>query len=412
MSKNRKFLHEYTDRVWRRLWLALLLFNGGFLAALFTGWLLMKQLQLRVWYKTDFFYPFLHFLHDHAVVLAVTVTVAGNVMILLHGLTRRTHELDQVLDAAGRLAMEAETAVRFEPQYKELELQLNDLRQQLLDSRRAAGEAEQRKNDLVMYLAHDLKTPLTSVIGYLSLLEEEPQISEKTREHYVQVALDKAERLEELVDEFFEITRFNLTHITLEKSRISLTRMLQQLIFEFQPMLAERGLSCRLSCADGGAAEMENLVRSADSVATEKERAVQSADGAEQREHGGEPLRQADIMCLCDSDKMQRVFDNLLKNAVNYSYPDTEILIFLTLAGGECCVDFYNHGADIPPDKLERIFEQFFRLDTARRTSGGGAGVGLAIAREIVELHGGTLTAESGGEQVGFHVRFPAGASV
>lgn len=76
-------------------------------------------------------------------------------------------------------------------------------------------EAEQRKNDLVVYLAHDLKTPLTSVIGYLSLLDEEKQISEELRSRYVQIALDKAERLEDLVDEFFEITRFNLTHISL-----------------------------------------------------------------------------------------------------------------------------------------------------------------------------------------------------
>ncbi len=114
-----------------------------------------------------------------------------------------------------------------------------------------AKEAEQRKNDLVVYLAHDLKTPLTSVIGYLSLLNEEKEISPVLRDKYTNIALDKAVRLEGLIDEFFEITRFNLQGIELERSRINLTRLLCQLADEFYPVFSEERLTCKLHIPQG-----------------------------------------------------------------------------------------------------------------------------------------------------------------
>ena len=92
----------------------------------------------------------------------------------------------------------------------------------------------------MVYLAHDLKTPLTSVIGYLTLLRDEPQLSPELRARYTGIALDKAERLEELINEFFEITRFNLSHLELEKQPVDLCRMLQPVVSEFAPMLGER----------------------------------------------------------------------------------------------------------------------------------------------------------------------------
>mgnify|MGYP001240331856 FL=1 len=124
-----------------------------------------------------------------------------------------------------------------------------------------------------MYLAHDLKTPLSSVIGYLNLLRDEKQISEELREKYLNISLDKAERLEELINEFFEITRFNLSNITLVYSKINLTMMLEQLGHEFKPMLAGKNLKCEFDV-------------------------------------------QPDMMLSCDANKLQRVFDNVLRNAV------------------------------------------------------------------------------------------------
>lgn len=108
----------------------------------------------------------------------------------------------------------------------------------------------------------------------------------------------------------------------------------------------------------------------------------------------------------CDANKLQRVFDNLLRNAVLYCYPGTEITVTAERVGNFAVVRFRNRGDTIPPEKLSRIFEQFYRLDTAR-SSTGGAGLGLAIARQITQLHGGSLTGESRDDTVTFTVTLP-----
>lgn len=112
-------------------------------------------------------------------------------------------------------------------------------------------------------------------------------------------------------------------------------------------------------------------------------------------------------MLRCDAEKIQRVFDNLLRNAVIYSFENTDIDIIVTEQNGKLKIRFVNRGDTIPEEKLDRIFEQFYRLDAARSTKSGGAGLGLAIAKQIVELHGGTITAKSESETIEFEVTIP-----
>ena len=243
-------------------------------------------------------------------------------------------------------------------------MQWNALKNQMEQNARAAKEAEQRKNDLIVYLAHDLKTPLTSVIGYLTLLRDESQISEELRRKYLSISLEKAEHLEDLINEFFEITRFNLSTLTLETSRVNLTRMLEQITYEFQPMFQEKNLVCTL-------------------------------------------VTPKDLYVTWDVGKMQRVFDNLLRNAVNYSFEGEEIVFSVEESEDELEMICMNHGNTIPEEKLSRIFEQFFRLDSARTSRNGGAGLGLAIAKEIIELHKGSIHAESENEEIRFIIRIP-----
>lgn len=281
--------------------------------------------------------------------------------IYLNWFTKYFMEINRGIDA---LADGKEGEISLSPELAPTEKKINAIKHTLEKQKLDAKLAEQRKNDLIVYLAHDLKTPLASVIGYLNLLHDEGQISEELREKYLAVSLDKAERLEDLINEFFEIAKFNLSNITLQYSRINLTRLLEMLLYEFQPMLGEKDLHCSLNIAE-------------------------------------------DTMLKCDADKMQRVFDNLLRNAVIYSFEGTDIVITAAEYEGNIRIRFVNHGDTIPEEKLERIFEQFYRLDSSRSTGSGGAGLGLAIAKQIVELHGGEITAKSENELIEFEVTLP-----
>ena len=351
-------------RTWGLYLLALTAWVTVVLLLAFLGYLVCSAIT---WYDPlSPIYLFLNWVRDYFFFVCALVVLAGWVSISYFFIARPVQQMEELAAAAGHLAAPGEEPIRLSSGLGDVEVQLNDARETALRNARAAKEAEQRKNDLVVYLAHDLKTPLTSVIGYLTLLRDEPQLSPELRARYTGIALDKAERLEDLINEFFDITRFNLTHLELEKQPTDLTRMLEQIASEFQPALAEKWLRCQLEL----------------------------------------PLR---LMCSCDPDKLARVFDNLLRNACHYSFQDSVISIRGRRQDDWVVLTFSNAGRTIPPEKLERIFEQFFRLDSSRATASGGAGLGLAIAKEIVELHGGTIQAESADNQVVFTVRLPAG---
>lgn len=298
---------------------------------------------------------------DIFMILAIVIVFFIIFRVYLSWFTKYFSEINQGIDS---LIKEDIGEVVLSSELLAIEKKINSIKHTLEQRKFDAQMAEQRKNDLIVYLAHDLKTPLTSVIGYLTLLRDENQISEELREKYLSISLDKAERLEDLINEFFEITRFNLSNIELEYSKVNLTRMLEQLTYEFTPTLMRKNLKYTLSVAPN-------------------------------------------MMIKCDVNKMQRVFDNLLRNAVYYSFEDTTIEITAIQDEDDVRLKFVNHGNAIPEEKIERIFEQFYRLDTSRSSNSGGAGLGLAIAKEIVELHNGKITAHSKDDIITFEVVIP-----
>ena len=196
-------------------------------------------------------------------------------------------------------------------------------------------------------------------------MREETEISPKLQEKYTGISLRKAERLEDLINEFFDVTRFNLTSMELEFERVHLSRMIEQICSEFEPVLQEKNLTWKLDI---------------------------------------EP----EITMIRDPDKLSRVFDNLIRNACNYSYPDTEIQCSLKKENDSIVCRIKNHGKTISKEKMGRIFEQFFRVDSSRSSTTGGAGIGLAIAKEIIAAHGGTVACESTPEHTIFTIELPA----
>lgn len=283
--------------------------------------------------------------------------------IALSQMTKYLHQIEKGIE---NIISESKEPVHLITELKPIENRLNEIKETLKRQELEAEEAENRKNDLVVFLAHDLKTPLTSIVAYLSMLDTHPDMPIEERARYTHISLEKAIRLGELISEFFEITKFNLQNIELEKVELNLSMMLEQLADELYAVLREKNLICKVYAE-------ENLV----------------VEG--------------------DPDKLARVFDNLLRNAISYCYPDTLIEILAKEVDEAVEITFVNRGDQVPAEKLERLFEKFYRVDDARSSSTGGAGLGLAIAKEIVELHGGTIRAESDREQTRFIVCLPKG---
>jgi two-component system sensor histidine kinase VanS len=292
------------------------------------------------------------------IAIAVSILILCRVM-----LSKFTKYFDEINTGIDVLIQNEDKQIELSAEMEFMEQKLRTLKRTLEKREQDAKLAEQRKNDLVMYLAHDIKTPLTSVIGYLSLLEEAPDMPPEQKAKYVHITLDKAYRLEQLIDEFFEIARYNLQTITLTKKRIDLYYMLVQMADEFYPQLAANG----------------------------KQAAIHAAE---------------DLTVSGDPDKLARVFNNILKNAAAYSEAGSVIDITAGLAGDVVSIVFRNAGV-IPREKLAAIFEKFYRLDDARSASTGGAGLGLAIAKEIIVQHGGRIFAESDGGHTTFTVELP-----
>lgn len=367
-KRTRKNTAPMTWTILFKYYLSLLILIVGLFAAM----LIAEEICSRiVWYPDNEIYLFLTSVRDRIFYVFGFFVIAGLAVITYRLVSKLIGYLNKIVDATSNMLSQDSRPVVLPSEIKIIQDELNRLREESLKNAAAAKEAEQRKNDLIVYLAHDLKTPLTSVIGYLNLLKEQPDLASEQRTKYTGIALEKAERLEELINEFFDITRFNLSAITLETSRISLSRMMEQLCDEFNPVLAEKGLTWQT--------DIEN-----------------------------------DVDILCDPDKLERVFDNLIRNAVNYGYENSVITLTLkriTAAEPEKSdiaeITVRNNGRTIPPEKLNRIFEQFFRLDSSRTSSTGGSGLGLAIAKEITELHGGTIKAESYDEKIIFTVTLP-----
>ena len=272
--------------------------------------------------------------------------------------------MNQITNSVQKLYDKNIDYIKLPEELSDVEEKLNHFKREAEKNEKLALENAEQKDELIVYLAHDIKTPLTSMIGYLSLLDEAEDMPKEQRKKYTSTALDKSYRLEELINELFEIARFNSEKIVLEKEEINLNLMLEQIVDDFYPILKELNKNVIIDKKDT-------------------------------------------ITVFADSDKLSRVFSNLVKNAISYSKENSDIKINLYKENDNAVIEFINKGKEIPKEKLDKIFEKFYRLDSAKNSKTGGSGLGLAISKKIVELHRGEIVAKSNRNETTFTVKLP-----
>lgn len=310
-----------------------------------------------------FGYDFAHFiLKNQKVVIFITLLVALMINSLLVEVYA-IQKISRVFSSMRILFQKNEKEIVLEDSLKELENDLNALKKESIENEKKAIKEEQHKVDMIAYLAHDIRTPLASVIGYLCLLNE-TDLSEDLRKKYTEMTLDKAYRLEKLINEFFDIAKLNQAYQVLHKEEVNLYYLLEQMKEEFYPLLTRHHQKLHI--------DIDNQT-----------------------------------MIYVDAQKIARVFNNIIKNAMYYGDENSTITIQTKEDQLYTHILFKNHGPTIPKDKLDSIFEQFYRLDESRSSQTGGSGLGLSIAKMIVQQHHGFINAISDNHMTTFEVILP-----
>lgn len=220
----------------------------------------------------------------------------------------------------------------------------------LMDKER---EAEQTKNELITNVAHDLRTPLTSIIGYLELLSGKVELSRDMQKKYIDIAYAKSKRLEKLIEDLFGFTKMNCGRLSMHVAKVDVVKLLSQLLEEFYPSFSDKNLSY----------ELQSNV----------------------------PAK----VIVADGNLLARLFDNLINNAIKYGADGKRVLVKLYAVESTVTISVTNYGYVIPADELPLIFNKFYRVEQSRSTNTGGTGLGLAIAKNIVDMHGGSIQVTS-----------------
>lgn len=230
-----------------------------------------------------------------------------------------------------------------------------------------SGEfAKRTKDKLVINIAHDLRTPLTSINGYLGLIINNKDLTKDKMEHYAQIAYNKSLRMERLIEQLFEFTKFNYGNKEVIKNKIDLCYLIKQIMEESWPMLNQNSLEGRLF------------------------------------------LKERSAYIKADGDLIARVFDNIISNAIRHGEEGHYVDIELFREETEFVVHIINYDSLIPEEELPYIFETFYKIDKSRSSKTSGTGLGLAIAKNIIELHEGSISADSNFERTLFEIRLPS----
>ncbi|WP_028533511.1 sensor histidine kinase [Paenibacillus sp. UNC217MF] len=276
--------------------------------------------------------------------------------------------MEQITATVQRMAdgnLDARCTVSTDDEIGRLADNINRMAEQIKLSLEEERLAERTKNELVTSVSHDLRTPLTSIMGYLGLVEQDRYRDEVELRHYTNIAYEKAQRLNVMINDLFEYTRMN-GGMTLHTKPLNIVEMAGQLCVHYRYPMEQEGLTISM--------------------------------------HSDEDQ----YWIEADPDKLVRVFDNLLTNAMRYAPRGSAVGIFLRKRGTRIMISVHNSGEPIPAHDLPHIFDRFYRVEKSRSEHSGGSGLGLAISKTIVELHGGTIEAISNQEGTYFVVEIPS----
>lgn len=300
-----------------------------------------------------------HFILEQHLAVVILYVLVGIVifsvtfMILEEPGIRYLGRISDAVQSISQGNLNTEVDVTGDDEFSAMAANLNkmssDIRK-LMDKER---EAERTKNELITNVAHDLRTPLTSIIGYLELLAGNTQIPQEMQHKYIEIAYSKSRRLEKLIEDLFGFTKLNYGKIAMHIGQIDIVKLLEQLLEEAYPNFEEKNLSYDLQ---------SNVPAK-----------IISADG----------------------NLLARLFDNLIGNAIKYGADGKRVLVKIHGEEDTVTVSVTNFGRVIPADELPLLFNKFYRVEQSRSTTTGGTGLGLAIAKEIVDMHGGTIRVAS-----------------
>jgi signal transduction histidine kinase len=305
--------------------------------------------------------------------VGMTVAVSGTalilflllVLILTNNQIRYFNEMSRVVQGIANDQMGRRVPVRYDNELGTLATNINQVIDKLQTAIKEERLSEQSKNELVTNVSHDLRTPLTSIIGYLGLIEQDLYRDEVELRHYIHIAYEKAGRLRTEIEDLFEYTRERGSGLKLLKTPINIGELLKQLAHQYKLELQQADMELRLHLNE--------------------EKLITSADG----------------------NKMVRVFENLITNAMHYGREGKFIDVHVRREASQIVISVVNYGEAIPGIDLPYIFERFYRVEKSRAEHTGGTGLGLAISKSIVERHDGTIAAQSTESYTSFEVRLP-----
>ncbi len=255
--------------------------------------------------------------------------------------------------------------VNAEGDMKNLANNINNISAQLKDIMLEERRAQKTKNDLITNVSHDLRTPLTSIIGYLELIDSDKYKDEVELRYYINIAYEKSKDLSLLINDLFELTKMQNSTITLEKSQINLVDLLGQLVAYFKYEFEKANMESRIDFSDDR------------------------------------------LIVYGDARKLVRAFENLLSNSIKYGKDGHYIDVITRIENSMAVVQIVNYGEEIPSIDLPYIFDRFYRVEKSRNREIGGSGLGLAITKNIIELHNGSISASSNDNKTIFEVRLP-----